>query len=211
MIKTIIFDFNGTLLDDLIINHQIFNMLADDFNVNKISLEEYREVFNFPVKKIYGEMGFDVSEENFPIIADRFHTYYNKLVFDNCKIFDSAIEVLNCLKNKYHLVCLSATKKDTLDMQLKHYGIYDYFDEVVGMSDKFAHGKIDLALGWLNNSKLNPEEILFIGDTIHDNEVATSMKVNKLLVSTGHNSRRKLESTGTIVIDDLREIYNYLK
>lgn len=210
MVKTIIFDFNGTLLDDLEINHEIFNMLARDFNARKISMEEYKEVFDFPVKAVYKKWGFDVEGDKFPIIADRFHEYYNSLVFKRCKIFDSAIELLNELKGKYKLVCLSASKKETLDDQLKYFNIYDYFDDVVGMTDKYANGKVELACNWLENSDLNKDEIIFVGDTVHDNLVGNCMGVKCVMITSGHNSRQRLEKVCDNVIDDIRDIKKYL-
>ena len=210
MIKTIIFDFNGTLLDDLDINYEIFNMLAEDFHADKITMEEYKEVFDFPVKAVYKKWGFDVEGDKFPIIADRFHEYYNSMVFKRCKIFDSALELLKELKGKYNLVCLSASKKETLDKQLKYFNIYDYFDEIVGMTDKFANGKVEMACKWLQESLLNKDEIIFIGDTVHDRLVASCMGVKCILITSGHNSRSRLEKVCDIVIDDIKELKEYL-
>ena len=116
MVKTIIFDFNGTLLDDLEINFEIFNLLAHDFNAREISLNEYLEVFDFPVIDCYRKWGFEVDDGKFTPIADRFHQYYNERVFERCKIFDSAYKLLEELKGKYRLVCLSATKKQPIQI-----------------------------------------------------------------------------------------------
>lgn len=210
MVKTIIFDFNGTLLDDLEINFEIFNLLAHDFNAREISLNEYLEVFDFPVIDCYRKWGFEVDDGKFTPIADRFHHYYNERVFERCKIFDNAYKLLEELKGKYRLVCLSATKKETLDAQLKHYNLFDYFDAVVGMDNKYAHGKVELAVSWLEMSKLNRDEIIFVGDTVHDKKVADAMKVKCILVCKGHNSKNKLKEVCDIVLDDITEIKKYL-
>ena len=173
-------------------------------------MEEYKEVFDFPVKAVYKKWGFDVEGDKFPVIADRFHEYYNDMVFKRCKIFDSAIELLEELKGKYNLVCLSASKKETLDNQLKYFNIYNYFDEIVGMTDKFANGKVEMACKWLHDSKLNRDEILFVGDTVHDRLVASCMDVKCILITSGHNSRSRLEKVCDTVIDDLKELKKYL-
>ena len=125
-------------------------------------------------------------------------------------IFDSAIKILKELKGKYRLVCLSATNKKTLDEQLKHYNIYDYFDSVVGESNKYANGKVELGKSWIKESKIKTDEAIFIGDTVHDYAVSIAMNVKPILITTGHNSRAKLERTNAIVIDDLEEIKAYL-
>ena len=210
MIKTIIFDFNGTLLDDVKLNFEIFNMLAKDFNARQITMEEYRDVFDFPVIDVYRGWGFDVDDGKFVKIADRFHEYYNAYVYKRCDVFPYVKPLLKKLKEKYKLVCLSATKYETLVGQLKHYEIYDYFDEVIGMSDKFAYGKIDLGTAWIKNNNIDPSTVIFLGDTSHDQKVAAAMNVKMLSVACGHNSKEKLASKDAIIIEDIREIEKYL-
>lgn len=210
MIKTIIFDFNGTLLDDVEINCEIFNLLARDYNAKQITMKEYKEVFDFPVIDTYRKWGFDVDNGNFENIATSFHNYYNSMVYERCNIFENAKALLKELKGKYNLVCLSASKEETLINQLKHYKIYDYFDEVLGMSDKYAHGKADLAKKWMEASEKSKDETIYIGDTCHDQLVAKVLGVKMLSITWGHNSKNKLSTKGAITIDDIMEIKKYL-
>ena len=210
MIKTIIFDFNGTLLDDVEINCEIFNLLARDYNARSITMAEYKEVFDFPVIDAYRKWGFDVDNGNFENIATSFHNYYNSMVYERCDIFKNARILLKELKGKYDLVCLSASKAETLVSQLKHYDIYSYFDEVLGMSDKYAHGKEDLAKKWMEASKKKREETLYIGDTCHDQLVAKALGVKMLSITWGHNSKHKLSTAGACIIDDIMEVKKYL-
>lgn len=210
MIKTIIFDFNGTLLDDVEINCEIFNLLARDYSARSITMKEYKEVFDFPVIDAYRKWGFDVDNGNFESIATSFHNYYNSMVYEKCDIFENAKALLKELKGKYDLVCLSASKAETLVSQLKHYDIYSYFDEVLGMSDKYAHGKEDLAKKWMEASKKKREETLYIGDTCHDQLVAKALGVKMLSITWGHNSKHKLSTDGACIIDDIMEVKKYL-
>ena len=210
MVKTIIFDFNGTLLDDVEINCEIFNLLARDYHANNITMEEYREVFDFPVIDAYRKWGFDVDNGKFEDIATSFHNYYNSMVYDRCEIFENARALLKELKGKYDLVCLSASKEETLIAQLKHYQIYDYFDEVLGMSDKYAHGKDTLAKKWMEESGKIKEETLYIGDTCHDQLVAKTLGVKMLSITWGHNSKNKLSTKDAIIIEDIMDVKKYL-
>ena len=54
------------------------------------------------------------------------------------------------------------------------------------------------------------DEVVMIGDTIHDSEVAKAMNVDCILVTHGHVSRKRLEKTGRVIVDDLSEVLQLL-
>ncbi len=54
-----------------------------------------------------------------------------------------------------------------------------------------------------------PHEVLFIGDTIHDHEVAKLIGADCVLVSNGHVSRERLKNTGAPVFEDLTGVINW--
>lgn len=60
--KYIIWDWNGTLLDDAALSVEVFNKMCDNFGLPNISLETYRADFKFPVIKFYEEHGYDFSK-----------------------------------------------------------------------------------------------------------------------------------------------------
>jgi phosphoglycolate phosphatase len=49
------------------------------------------------------------------------------------------------------------------------------------------------------------KEIIMVGDTVHDSEVAEAMAIDCVLVEHGHVSRKRLEKTGRKVISNLNE------
>ncbi|MGQ9799258.1 MAG: HAD family hydrolase [Ignavibacterium sp.] len=57
---------------------------------------------------------------------------------------------------------------------------------------------------------MNREEILFIGDTLHDADVAKAMDVECILISNGHQSPEKLKANGNFVISDISELKNII-
>ncbi|MDF2685511.1 MAG: family hydrolase, partial [Clostridia bacterium] len=99
---------------------------------------------------------------------------------------------------------------DYLKNQLNAFKITEYFDEILGLSDLSAHSKIENAKNWIKVSNLKLSEIIMIGDTIHDYEVAQIIGVNCILVCGGHNSEARLKSTGAPVIKSVNEIFDML-
>ncbi|MGN1100061.1 MAG: HAD family hydrolase, partial [Christensenellales bacterium] len=55
----IIYDWNGTLLDDTAMCHDMLNELLDSHGLPAVSMEKYRQIFTFPIKKYYERAGFD--------------------------------------------------------------------------------------------------------------------------------------------------------
>ena len=66
----IIWDFNGTLLDDVWTGIVSVNKLLEDRGLPKIaSVEDYRRVFRFPIIEYYRSLGFDFDKEPYEVIG----------------------------------------------------------------------------------------------------------------------------------------------
>ena len=59
-----------------------------------------------------------------------------------------------------------------------HHKIDHYFNAIVGIENDAADGKTDAGLNWLSKVDSNKKEILLVGDTIHDSDVAEQMGVH---------------------------------
>ena len=79
------------------------------------------------------------------------------------------------------------------------------------MSDDLGGGKAGLAAGYMRRKGIDPEEALFVGDTVHDFEVAQSIGCRCVLIAGGHQSVERLAATGTAVLDSLAELPDFLK
>jgi len=200
-----IYDFNGTILDDLDACIWCENQTIKKYlNRAPLTKEEYLNIFCFPVKDYYEKVGFSWDKFNYEEVGDYWYSFY-KESSKFYKLHDGVIEVLKRNhNNKDKNICLSASRKDELIRQLKELGIYELFDEVLGTSDIYAYSKIPVALDWIKDK--DPNNCLFIGDTLHDKEVADAMKVRCVLVSKGHQAKEKLIKECDDVVDDIREV-----
>lgn len=209
--KTIIWDWNGTLLDDTDLCVDIVNELLSDRNIPKLTLERYKEIFNFPVKDYYEKAGFDFSKEAFEVPADQFITKYNFEINRDSSLHTGAREILKLLsKENYSQIILSAMKHDSLIHSVKHHQIDHYFDKISGINDHYAASKIDNAKRIFTELKLSSADCCLIGDTIHDYEVAESLGCDCILISGGHQNFERLSSTGNLVLRNLHELPKYL-
>lgn len=209
-IKNLFIDFNGTLLDDVNLCLDLLNLFLKEQNKPLIELNIYKHIFTFPIYDYYILAGLDFKNESFDSMANRFIKRY-KAKSPNCKLYDDIITTLEYLKSlNIKLIILSASEKNMLIDQLKYYDIYKYFDDILGINDFHAKSKEQIGVDYINKKKLNLEECLFIGDTIHDYEVASKMGVRSVLVSTGHQSKDILMQCGVDIIDSFSNIKEYL-
>jgi phosphoglycolate phosphatase len=101
-------------------------------------------------------------------------------------------------------------ERKTLRDDVEARGIEGYFEEILGVKDHYAAGKKEIALNYLSQSESNPHDILLIGDTRHDYEVAEAIGCACILVAQGHHPFEKLADTGASVQKNLTEVLNLL-
>ena len=203
-LRQILWDWNGTLLNDLRYAIDVRNRTFPAFGLPGIpSVEAYHRVFTFPVRAYYESAG--VTEQNFEAVA---HAWMDEYVrgFGGVSLHEDAIEVLERFRNAgVKQVVLSATKRDMLESQLARFPIRAYFDQTLGLGDIYAGSKEAVGRAYLSGCGIAPEESVMIGDTLHDAEVARAMGTRCILVARGHQSRKSLLSAGVPVTDSLRE------
>lgn len=204
--KTIIWDWNGTLLDDLNICIESINTMLRARNLRELTAESYRDVFTFPVINYYKEVGFDFEAEPWEDAAMEFMSlYFSKL--PSCGLAPGARKALGYFSSRgYSQAIISAMQHDALIESVTKLGIATYFDYIGGINDHYAGGKIENAIRFFESRGVNSGNIVMIGDTIHDAEVASQLKCRCILAAAGHQSYGRLAATGLQVIRSLEEI-----
>jgi phosphoglycolate phosphatase len=205
--KHIIWDWNGTLLNDAWLFVEIMNSVLENRNMATISLEKYRKIFGFPVKDYYKKLGFNLEKESFQKYGLEFIKAYEKRRYE-ARLHSRVNSILTKLSamNIQHSI-LSAQHQSLLDDLTKYYNIHEYFIEVNGLDNYYAHSKVGIGIEWMKKTGLDSKEVLLIGDTDHDFEVAIALEVDCLLISHGHHCHSRLIQTGAPVIHDLVDIF----
>lgn len=206
MIKHIFFDFNGTLINDVDLCLELLNNLLKSQNKPMVDINRYKKIFTFPIIKYYEAAGIDFNIESFDSLAIKFINEYQPRSLE-CGLYDCVINTLEELKNKnINLYILSASEINNLMAQCKHYKIDGYFTKILGIDNIHAGSKVDIAKDYIKKSNINPNEAIFIGDTLHDFEVAEAMGVSARLVSCGHQSIDVLKQAGVTIYEDISDV-----
>ena len=209
--KHIVWDWNGTLIDDVSLCVNVLNELLSDYELPEISIEFYRSNFSFPVSEFYKRISLPFSGHEFSRISHSFISKYRQK-WTACSLQPNVIKILDVL-NKLGLQqsILSAGNQIDVNMFVNHFGLDGYLCQILGTDNIKAEGKIQLVQKFFSTSSLESDEILFVGDTLHDLEVGNHIGCRTLLFSKGHNSKSLISNNNAYVIDDLMEIVGYLQ
>ena len=206
---TLIWDFNGTLLDDVDLGIVCANLMLERRGLPLIpDRNRYFEVFGFPIEDYYRRLGFDFSREPYEVLAHEWIAEYRSREWD-VPLRAGAVDLLSAVKEAgIPQVVLSATESSMLNEQLRDLGVSGYFSEIVGRGDIYAPDKTGLARRWAQTRK--PGRCLMIGDTEHDLACAEAAGFDCLLVRGGHTSDSDLDKLDCRVANDLFDVKEIL-
>lgn len=201
----IIWDFNGTILNDIQTGIDAVNILLSRYGKKTLDdVNYYKKMFCFPVIDYYDSIGLE--RENFETYAPEWFFEYSRLE-PNAPIFDGVLDALKFFKKSGFFQCLlSATERSMLEKQAKRLGVFEYFDAIIGQDTIEAHGKVGAAIEFFK--KEIPKKALMIGDTIHDFEVAKAIGADCILLAWGHQDVERLEATGCRVYNTITDVVN---
>ncbi len=210
--KCVFLDFNGTVLDDVDLCLELLNNMLKEKENKMVSLEEYKEIFTFPIINYYKASGFTFEGYTFDELADYFIIEYTRRNVLECSIFSDVKEFVDLVHNAgYKVVLCSASRIDLLLDQLNDFKIRNYFDDVIGLDNHHAVSKLQLALNYIKTNQVDVNNSYFVGDTTHDFEVGNAMGTQVILVNRGHQSSRVLNTVGAKQVSTLLDAYDCLK
>ena len=206
----IIWDWNGTLLDDAWLCVDVMNGMLKERGLPQKTVEEYRELFDFPVKDYYLKLGYDFVNEPFDEVGMEFIVRYNKRQGET-RLHPEVTEVLERFAaSGFSQSILSAREQNELVFETKNQGVFSYFDRICGLDDHYAHGKTDIGIRLVDELAIPKEKLLFIGDTLHDADVACEIGIDCILIPNGHHSRERLELSGVPLLSSLVDLIKLL-
>jgi phosphoglycolate phosphatase len=180
MIKNLIFDWSGTLADDLPCVLRTTNAMLAHFGQEVMSEAQFRETFRLPFTEFYDEVLPGVALEELQRLY-RHHFPEDGVV----PMLEHAREMLEYgAATGRRLVLLSSAPLEHFEKQAGVLGVRDFFERVsCGVVDKRAE-----LVRLLAELDMRPEETAFIGDMRHDIDAAHAAGVISVAVATGYES-----------------------
>lgn len=202
----IIWDWNGTLLDDIALCVSVNNELLRAHGLPELTVERYQRIFGFPIRDYYRDLGFDFDATPFEGLAEHYVTVYEAEA-KHAALHDGVTEMLGAVKagGKTQSVLSAANESHVHDM-MDHFALWEFFDHVFGIGDRYAASKIERGHDLISHSGVPAKRTLLVGDTDHDHEVGEALGADVLLIAGGHNSFDRLSALHHNTKRSLREL-----
>ena len=207
--KYILWDWNGTLLDDTQAALDTLNIMLARRGAKPIAMDFYRDHFAFPCRPFYEQIGMHIRDDEWDALAQEYHDLY---AAQPKRLNAQAIAAVGRVKAagaKQSII--SALRQDLLDEATAAYGIAPYMECVYGVDNLDGASKLDRALELLTHltetaqrgdTKLS--NVVLIGDALHDKEVADALGVRCVLCGQGSHAAwrlRRAAPTGETLLE----------
>ncbi|MGE5435742.1 MAG: HAD family hydrolase [Syntrophothermus sp.] len=207
--KHIIWDWNGTLFNDVDLCVNIINNILIKRELEALTLDKYRNIFRFPVKDYYRDAGLDFDTQSFEVLGKEWMDEY-EIRKAECFLFPDVKKVLEYIDSiGIEQSVLSAYSQHTLEEIIDKLEIKKYFKHIKGLDNIYAESKMELGQELMREIGTH-EDVVLIGDTLHDFDVAKELKIECILVSNGHQSKEQLTASGCLVINSLNNLLEIL-
>jgi len=205
--ETVIWDWNGTLLDDVTLSLSIINELLSEHTLPQLTRERHREIFDFPVRRYYERAGFDLTHLNFETVNGEFCRRFETRLH-LASLFPAVNRILETVNQSgARQFLLSSTEHHALKRMVKSLGLDSSFDAAKGLADGLARGKLNAGRELVDQFQIEARSAVLIGDTAHDAEVADSLGVDCMLISAGHHSHERLSRLNHPVFSSLESLF----
>jgi len=207
--KHIFWDFNGTIIDDVHNALACVNDMLTRKGMKTITLKEYYDYVETPIVNFYYRI-LPPEEVVFSEISKAYHEDYARHL-DETTLAAGAKELLEELKEKgaHQYIITSNFIGETLDLT-KKFGIHHLFHEILGPDNTLAESKIERAKAFFDLKKINRNEAIFIGDTLHDLETANALGIDCVLVAYGHQGKKLLSEHNAFTVETLEDVKRIL-
>jgi phosphoglycolate phosphatase-like HAD superfamily hydrolase len=204
--RHLVWDWNGTLLDDLGIVLEAVNRSIADFGVGAITADDYRDHYTRPVRRFYDRLfGRVIDDEEWLRLNTGFHEAYFELALE-VDLAPSAHEAMDILEEAgWGQSLLSMSPQDWLEGIVGRLGLTERFELVDGLSGPTGGLKAVHLEDHLGVLGVEGESVVVVGDTPDDVAAARHVGATPILFHGGSHHMESLEAEGVPIAETVVE------
>lgn len=202
-----VWDWNGTLLDDNDAVVAAVNTVCTAFGRSPVDLAEWRSIYRRPLLECYRVLlRRDLSADDWSTIDRTYHDAYRRLLHTTRLSPGIPDELIRWRRSGGRQSLLSLWFHQELVPLVTERGLDHLFERVDGLRvDINGRGKTEHLTQHLTALRLDPADVLLVGDVLDDAAAAEAVGAASVLVTTGVQTRAALESSGVPVVDSIAE------
>lgn len=193
MIKAVLFDLDGVLLDTAEGSIDSFKYACKQMGFSEPSNEELMRIIGPPVQMSFHSF-FNCSDSEIQKATKIFREYYKSEALFKAYAYDGILCVMEELKRNKILIGVATYKReDYANSILEHFGISKFCDVIHGADEDGCRSKTDIINLCINDLSVNKQNIVLIGDTKHDAEGAIKANIKFIGATYGYGFKCKEE------------------
>ncbi len=211
--KYILLDLDGTIIDP---KQGITKAIRHALQRHDILIENDDFLYEFigpPLREVIkNSFGFNDAETEDIVVAYR--EYFAETGLYECELYEGIRDLLMKLKEAGKILITATSKPEVYAIKiLKHLGLNDCFHDICGATldnSRTSKGSV-IQYALTKNNIVATEEVVMIGDRLHDIEGAKANSLTSIGVLYGYGSREELEAAGaTYIAKDTSDLYNLI-
>lgn len=224
MLRAVIFDFDGVLVDSELLHFQAFNHILSPLGVKMSKQQYYDKYLGLSDEELLGLMNkqhnLNLTDERLRQLLREKAGIFKELAVSQASIIEGVPQFLEMLENnKIHKAICSGALLPEIELILKGAGLRDFFEAIVS-AEQVKKGKPDpegflLALKLLNKKtppKIKPLECIVIEDSHWGLEAAKSAGMHPVAVTNSYSADylrpadKVVENLSELTLDDLQTL-----
>ena len=214
MIKAIIFDMDGLMIDSERVTFECYQERLKDMNLT-MDEEFYKTLLGKPIKGIYQRI-YDVYGNDFPIenvIQDVHQLMAERFETEGVPVKKGLVELLHYLKdNNYKTIVATSSNRDRVDKILAQAKITEFFDDSI-CGDEVTKGKPNPEVFLKSCQKLgvNVDEAIVLEDSEAGIQASYDANIKVICIPDMKYPEKQYEEKTFKILKDLTEVTAYLK
>ncbi|MDD2700578.1 MAG: HAD-IA family hydrolase [Sideroxydans sp.] len=210
--ELIVFDWDGTVMDSTAMIATSIQSACRDLELPVPSDEDARHVIGMGLVEALRHAVPSAPEEMYEPLADRYRHYF--LAQDQAiPLFSGARETIEELHEAGHVLAVATGKsRKGLDRVLDSSGLRPYFLATRTADQTFSKPHPAMLLELMDELGMQPEQVLMIGDTTHDLQMAINAGVDAVGMTYGAHPEEQLRELKPLaLLNDFHELRAWLK
>ena len=214
MIKAIIFDMDGLMIDSERVTFECYQERLKDMNLT-MDEEFYKTLLGKPIKGIYQRF-YDVYGNDFPVenvIQDVHQLMAERFETEGVPVKKGLVELLHYLKdNNYKTIVATSSNRDRVDKILAQAKITEFFDDSI-CGDEVTKGKPNPEVFLKSCQKLgvNVDEAIVLEDSEAGIQASYDANIKVICIPDMKYPEKQYEEKTFKILKDLTEVTAYLK
>lgn len=187
MFRNLIFDWSGTLCDDMALTIEATNFVLSQYGREPLDRDAFRNEFQLPYPDYYA---WKTPEASLTDLEKFYRQAFDSSVQQVTVIPHAAEFLAFCAERGIRCFILTSMDPRAFDEQVRHLGLKGYFEHI----HSGIRNKEEYIYTLLRQHSLNPAETAFIGDMQHDINAAHCAGIIGIGVLTGYNNAQQLSA-----------------